>query len=87
VDPGPLSWLLDMLHDAGTCRREFTMSGVVFSGLGWPEIVAWIEGAGQHDVSPFWRRAIMQLSRAFADQLNAAQALACDAPFDPGKDG
>lgn len=85
MDAGPLDWLVDLMHDAGACRREITMSGALYSGLGWPEIVAWIEGSQQQDIPPRFRRDVMILSERYASQVNAAQELACEAPFDPGK--
>lgn len=86
VDPGPMSWLLEMLYDAGTIKREWTMNGPETVPLGWAEIVAWIEGSQQHDIAPFWRREVMRLSGEVARQMQISSETACDAPFDPGKD-
>lgn len=73
------------MHDAGGLRRIVTMDGMLHEGLGWPDIVAWIDGAGLHDVPPLFRRGVMLLSQHYADQIDASRELACEAPFDPGK--
>lgn len=83
VDPYPLGWLLDLLHDACTIRVETDMSGGRYVGLGWREIHYWIEGSGQHDVQPRFRRDILRLSAAYAGMANAAQEMACEAPYKP----
>jgi hypothetical protein len=86
VEPGPLSWLLDLWQDAGAYRVAFGMAGGVLLALDWPHITAWIEGAQEHDLAPVYRRAIMALSAAYAEVAMAAGELECKAPFDPGKD-
>lgn len=85
VDPGPLEWLVDLWRDAGMVRVEIGMSGGVLMGLGWPEIVAWLDGAQEHDLAPVFRRGIMALSDAYARTAMAAREIECEAPFDPGK--
>lgn len=86
VEPGPLEWLLDLWGDAGQCRVEYTMDGTHLVGLRWPDIVAWIEGAGEHDLAPIYRRAIIDISTAYAQEAMAARDIGCEAPFDPSKD-
>ncbi len=85
VDPGPLAWLVSLWRDAGQARVEYTMSGGHLAALTWPDIAAWVEGAGEHDLSPTFRRAVMDLSAAYAETANAARELGCEAPYDPGK--
>lgn len=87
VDPGPLSWLIRLWQDSGQVRVEYTMSGGVLVGLGWSDIAAWIDGAGEHDLAPVFRRGVMALSAAYANQAMAARELECEAPWDPGKEG
>lgn len=59
------------------------MSGNLAVPLRWPDIVAWVEGAGMHDVHAGWRRDIMALSEAYASMANAATEMATDVPFQP----
>ena len=87
VEPGPLGWLLDLWADAGQCRVEFGMAGGILLGLGWAEIVAWIDGAGEHDLAPVFRRGIMALSAAYAEVAMGAREIECQAPWDPGREG
>lgn len=85
TEPGPLGWLVELWQDSGQCRVEVGMSGVVLLGLGWPEIAAWIEGAGEHDLAPVFRRGVMALSAAYASQAMASREVECEAPWDPGR--
>lgn len=85
VEPGPLAWLVDLWSDAGQARVEFGMAGVVLLGLGWSELAAWTEGAGEHDLAPVFRRGILALSAAYANEAMAAREIESEAPFDPGK--
>lgn len=85
VGPGPLAWLVDLWADAGQARVEMGPMGGVLLGLGWPELVAWIEGAGEHGLAPLYRRGILMLSAAYAGQAMAAREVGCEAPWDPGK--
>ena len=81
VEPGPLGWLIDLMHDAGSVGLEAGGMGAFYRGLNWSEIVAWVEGAQMQDVGPFWRRQIMRLSAAMADTMNRASEM--DAPYEP----
>lgn len=81
VAPGPLAWLVDLLRDAGTVGVELGGMGVVYRGLNWSEIVAWVEGAQMQEVSPFWRRQIMRLSEVTAAEMNRASE--SEAPYEP----
>lgn len=81
VDPGPLRWLVDMVHDAGGVGVITGGMGAVYRGLDWSEIVAWIEGAQLHDVRPFWRREVMRLSAVMAQAMNEAPK--AEAPYQP----
>lgn len=83
VDPGPFGWLIDLMHDAGGVAVEVGGMGAFYRGLGWPEIVAWVEGAQMQDVSPFWRRQIMRLSSALATEMNRAGEADAQAPYEP----
>lgn len=83
VSAGPLDWLVDMLMDAGGCKREATPNGERFAPLGWAEIAAWIAGSEQHHISPIWRREVMTLSAHYAAQLERSFELACPAPYEP----
>lgn len=85
VDPGPLGWLVGLLDDAGTVRHEFGGMGLVTVGLAWADLVAWLDGAQEHSLSPTFRRAMLLLSAHAADVTNAARELECEAPYDPGK--
>lgn len=85
VEPGPLGWLIELWQDAGSCRVEMGPEGGVLLGLGWPEIMAWVEGAGEHDLAPLFRRGIMRLSAAYASEAMAAREVGHPAPYDPGK--
>jgi hypothetical protein len=85
VDPGPLAWLVDLLDDAGTCRREVGPMGLLLLPLGWRELVAWLDGAEEHSLGPTFRRALLLLSEAHAGVAMAATELKCPAPFDPAK--
>ncbi len=86
VPPGPLAWLLDLLDDAGTCRIEIGgMGGRELLALGWREIRDWVEGAGEHSLSPTFRRALILLSAAHASTAMGAVELEYAAPFDPSK--
>ena len=85
VPPGPLEWLVDLWHDAGQARVEVGAMGGLLLPLDWRDIAAWVEGAGEHDLSPTFRRAIIQLSAAYAEASMAAQELACPAPYDPSR--
>lgn len=85
VAPGPLAWLIDLWADAGAVRHEVGPMGGVLLALGWPEIMAWVEGAGEHDLAPLFRRGIMALSAAYAREAMAAQKIESPAPYDPGK--
>lgn len=85
VDPGPLAWLLDLWADAGQCRVEMGPMGSSLRGFDWRDIVAWITGAGEEDLAPLYRRAVMQLSSAYAHQAMASMKIECEAPFDPGR--
>ena len=87
VPPGPLGWLVDLWADAGQARVVLGPEGGVLMPLGWPELVAWVDGAQEHSLSPTFRRAILQLSAAYAQVANAAREVECEAPFDPGKAG
>ncbi len=88
VPPGPLWWLVDLLDDAGTCRREVGgMGETVLLPLGWRDLHAWTEGAGEHDLSPVFRRALLLLSGAHAATAMAATEVGCEAPYDPGAEG
>jgi len=80
VQVGPLKWLVDLMHDAGSVGVEFGM-GAAYRGLNWSEIVAWVEGAQMQDVAPFWRRQIMRLSAVYADEMNMASE--GEAPYEP----
>jgi hypothetical protein len=81
VEPGPLEWLIDMMHDAGSVAVEMGGMGAAYRGLNWSEIVAWITGAELQDVGPFWRRQVMRLSAALASEMNRASE--ADAPYEP----
>ncbi|MDG4650117.1 hypothetical protein P6F26_16840 [Roseibacterium sp. SDUM158017] len=83
VDPGPLEWLIELLHDAGPVGIDIGGFGVVYRGLTWVEIVAWVEGGEMHDVSPFWRRQIMRMSDAMAAAMNRASEPETAPPFQP----
>jgi len=72
-----------MMHDAGGVVAEVGGMGAFYRGLGWPEIVAWVEGAQMQDVSPFWRRQIMRLSDAMAAAMNKASEAETPAPYEP----
>lgn len=85
VPPGPFGWLVDLWADAGQARVAFGATGGALLALDWPHLVAWIEGAAEHDLSPTFRRAILTLSAAYAETANAAAEVTCAAPFDPGK--
>lgn len=85
VDPGPLTWLLSLWADAGAVRQEIGPLGAVLLPLGWSEIMAWVEGAGEQDLSPTFRRGIIALSAAYASEAMAAREIESEAPFDPGK--
>ena len=87
VDPGPLSWLVEMLYDAGGVTIASAGMSAAHRGLGWPEIVAWVEGAQMHDVRPFWRREIMALSRVFAKALDEMADAEAEAPYQPPEEG
>jgi hypothetical protein len=84
LDPGPLSWLIDLVFDAGPARVEYTMDGAVLRGLGWREIADWVEGSNSHHIGPQWRREIMHLSHAFAVKAQASQRKFDESvPYDP----
>lgn len=83
VDPGPLSWLVDLALDAGLPKIAYTMNGSHAVGLDWSDIVAWIEGADMQELHGGWRRDIILLSRAYANMSNAAMDFACQVPFEP----
>lgn len=84
IGAGPLHWLVSLTRDAGWMRLHHTPNGTIAGGLGWPDIVAWVEGGGMHHVEPRWRREIMRLSVAYAGEFNAAHAtLECPVPFQP----
>ena len=83
VGSGPLAWLVDLAHDAGLPKVEYTMNGSRAVGLRWPDIVAWIEGSQRHDVHAGWRRDVMLLSQAHANMANAAIEFKCEVPFQP----
>ena len=85
VSPGPLAWLVDLWQDAGVVKVQMGPMGGQLVGLGWPEMVAWLDGADEHDLAPIFRRAIMQLSAAYASTAMAAQQIECEVPYDPGK--
>jgi hypothetical protein len=85
IDIGPLGWLVDLMEDAGAVRIVPTGMGALTTGLGWPEIAAWVEGAGEQSLSPTFRRGVMLLSAHYAAQVEASREMACPAPFDPGK--
>lgn len=85
VGPGPFWWLVEMLHDAGTCRVEVGMEGTTLLGLGWSDLMAWIDGAGERDLAPVFRRGLMALSAAYAATAMAAREVGCLAPMDPGE--
>lgn len=87
VGPGPLEWLVELWLDAGRCRVEYSMDGAQLVGLGWPEIMAWMDGAGERDLAPIYRRGIIEISAAYAHEAMAARDIGCEAPFDPSKDG
>jgi hypothetical protein len=61
------------------------MAGSVLLGLGWSDLAAWVEGAGEHDLAPVFRRGILALSAAYAETSMAAREVECEAPWDPGK--
>jgi hypothetical protein len=82
VDPGPLEWMIDMLHDAGLMRRDVGAMGMVCTGIGWREINDWTQGTRQ-DISPTWLRGMIWLSGEVASQVERSRELACPAPFDP----
>ena len=82
---GPLRWLVDLWDDAGQVRAELGPNGLQLWPLGWPEVVAWVEGAGEHNLAPVFRRGVIALSQAYAQTAMAAVKLSCPAPFDPGK--
>jgi len=85
VDPGPLAWLLDLWADAGQCRVEQGPMGAHLRGFDWRDIVAWLDGAQEHDLAPLFRRGIMALSSAYAREAMEAQRVECPAPYDPGR--
>jgi hypothetical protein len=85
VPPGPLGWLVDLWADAGQARVVLGPEGGVLFPLGWPELVAWLDGAQEHSLSPTFRRAILQLSAAYAETANGAREVEYPAPHDPGK--
>jgi hypothetical protein len=74
---------VDLAQDAGIPKLAYTMNGSHAVGLEWSDIVAWIEGAGLHDLHGGWRRDIMLLSRAHASMANAARDFSCQVPFEP----
>ncbi len=84
VDPGPLGWMVDMLHDAGLMRRDVSAMGMAYSGIGWREINDWMTCTRQ-DISPTWLRGIIWLSAEVATQVEASRELSCNVPFDPAK--
>lgn len=84
VDPGPLKWLIDMLADAGGFRTIPGFGGTSNLPLAWADICSWVEGACMQDVSVFWRREIMRLSKELVSQMSASARTDCPAPFDPG---
>lgn len=87
VSPGPLEWLVDLWHDAGQARVAMGPTGGVLLPLGWPEIHAWVEGAGEHDLSPTFRRAIILMSNAYAEVVNGANERSFKAPYEPPRPG
>lgn len=85
VEPGPLRWLVDLWADAGLVRQEVGPMGAVLLPLRWVDLIAWLDGAGERDLAPVFRRAILTLSAAYASTATAAQDVKHPAPFDPGK--
>ena len=83
VDPGPLDWLLELLHEAGSVRQEATMNGMEYLPLSWRELYYWSQCTGQ-DLNPFWMRELMKLSGILAKQITDSFQIECQAPFDPG---
>lgn len=83
VEPGPLSWLVEMMFDAGGVVIASVGMSAKNCGLGWQEIVAWVEGAQMYDVRPFWRREMIRLSRVYAKALNETGEAEAEAPYQP----
>lgn len=75
-----------MLEDAGSVGVESTGMGTAYRGLSWLEIMAWVEGAGLQDLSPFWRRQVRALSGILASSMNAATETQARAPYEPPDD-
>ena len=67
-------------------RTVYHMGGSDLAPLGWAEIAAWVDGSGQTDVDPFWRRQVMRLSAEYVYSANAASTLDAPVPFQPEAD-
>lgn len=83
VDPGPFDWILDLLDEAGGVNVKTTDAGPFYTGLRWVDIQAWVDGAGRHDVAPFWRIQIIRLSAVMAQAITEAAKTSCAAPYEP----
>ena len=70
------------LWEAGPAKVQVTMSGFLYLGLDWTDLLAWSQCTGE-DVSSSDLRAIKTLSGVYASELSLAKEPACPAPYTP----